>query len=47
MTLALLASPLLQGYLSTLEGRPFWQFYKFKRVVFEELAAQPLEASSG
>ena len=46
MTLALLASPLLQGYLSTLEGRPFWQFYKFKRVVFEELAAQPLEWTS-
>ena len=30
------------AYLATLEGRPFWQFYKFKRVKFEEVAAEPL-----
>ena len=29
-------------YLATLEGRPYWQFYKFKRVKFEEVALDPL-----
>ena len=27
----------ITAYLSTLEGRPYWQFYKFKRIKFEEV----------
>jgi hypothetical protein len=32
----------IAAYLATLEGRPYWQFYKFKRIKFEEVALDPL-----